>query len=125
MIGQIISYFETFTTDGEGVRKLTDAKAIIAKGEAGAQLEAAKVTAEELAHLEGTEILYVDYRQGPDLPIVKYDFPDSHFICFPYESRRTGIYAAGCVRAPNDSLVSMEDGAGAALKADFENVFGD
>jgi quinone-modifying oxidoreductase subunit QmoB len=103
--------------DGEGVRKLTDAKAIIAKGEAGAQLEAAKVTAEELAHLEGTEILNLDYRQGPDLPIVKYDFPDSHFICFPYESRRTGIYAAGCVRAPNDSLVSMEDGAGAALKA--------
>ena len=103
--------------DGEGLRKLTDAKAIIEKGEAGAQLEAAKETAQELGHLEGTEILNLDYRQGPDLPSLKYDFPDSHFICFPYETRRTGIYAAGCVRAPNDSLVSMEDGAGAALKA--------
>jgi quinone-modifying oxidoreductase subunit QmoB len=103
--------------DGEGVRKLTDAKAIIEKGEAGAQLEAAKETFEELKHLEGTEILNLDYRQGPDLPVLKYEFPDSHFICFPYETRRTGIYAAGCVRAPNDSLVCLEDGAGAALKA--------
>jgi quinone-modifying oxidoreductase subunit QmoB len=103
--------------DGEGIRQLTDAKAIIEKGEAGAQLEAAKVTFEELKHLDGTEILNLDYRQGPDLPVLKYEFPDSHFICFPYETRRTGIYAAGCVRAPNDSLVCMEDGAGAALKA--------
>ncbi len=103
--------------DGEGIRKLIDAKAVIAKGEAGAQLEAAKVTAGELKHLEGTAILNLDYRQGPDLPVLKYDFPDSHFICFPYETRRTGIYAAGCLRAPNDSLVSMEDGSGAALKA--------
>ncbi len=103
--------------DGEGIRKLTDAKAIIEKGEAGAQLEAAKETFEDLKHLEGTEVLNLDYRQGPDLPVLKYEFPDSHFICFPYETRRTGIYAAGCVRAPNDSLVCMEDGAGAALKA--------
>ncbi len=103
--------------DGEGIRQLTDAKAIIEKGEAGAQLEAAKVTFEELKHLDGTEILNLDYRQGPDLPVLKYEFPDSHFICFPYETRRTGIYAAGCVRAPNASLVCMEDGAGAALKA--------
>jgi quinone-modifying oxidoreductase subunit QmoB len=103
--------------DGEGLRKLADAQAIIQKGEEGAQLEMAKETVQELGHLEGTEILNLDYRQGPDLPVLKYDFPDSHFICFPYETRRTGIYAAGCVRAPNDSLVSMEDGAGAALKA--------
>jgi quinone-modifying oxidoreductase subunit QmoB len=103
--------------DGEGIRKLVDAKAIVAKGEAGAQLEAAKTTVEELGHLEGTAILNLDYRQGPDLPVLKYEFPDSHFICFPYETRRTGIYSAGCVRAPNDSLVCMEDGAGAAIKA--------
>jgi len=103
--------------DGEGIRKLIDAKKVIEKGEKSAQLEAAKVTVEELAHLEGTAILNLDYRQGPDLPILKYEFPDSHFICFPYETRRTGIYTAGCVRAPNDSLVCMEDGAGAAIKA--------
>jgi quinone-modifying oxidoreductase subunit QmoB len=103
--------------DGESIRKLTDAKKVIEKGEAGAQLEAAKATVEELGYLEGSAILNLDYRQGPDLPVLKYEFPDSHFICFPYETRRTGIYAAGCVRAPNDSLVCMEDGAGAAIKA--------
>ncbi|MFC1628906.1 hydrogenase iron-sulfur subunit, partial [Gemmatimonadota bacterium] len=103
--------------DSEGIRTLVDAEGIIDKGEAGGQLETAKVTVEELDHLKGTELLHLDYRQGPDLPVFKYDFPDSHFICFPYESRRTGIYAAGCVRAPNDSLVSREDGSGAALKA--------
>ncbi|MHC4696279.1 MAG: hydrogenase iron-sulfur subunit [Planctomycetota bacterium] len=103
--------------DGEAVRKLTDAKAVIAEGEAGAQLEAAKKTAEELQHHEGTDILRLGYRQGPDLPVLKYGFPDSHFICFPYETRRTGVYAAGCVRAPNDCDASREDATGAVLKA--------
>lgn len=103
--------------DGEALRRYTDAKGIVAKGEAGAQLEAAKETVEKLGHLEGSAILNLDYRQGPDLPQLKYDFPDSHFICFPYESRRTGIYAAGAVRAPGDAELAREDGAGAALKA--------
>lgn len=57
------------------------------------------------------------YRQGKGLPQLKYDFPDSHFICFPYETRRTGIYAAGTVRAPMDMMSSMEDASGAMLKA--------
>ncbi|MFC1861554.1 hydrogenase iron-sulfur subunit, partial [Chloroflexota bacterium] len=61
--------------------------------------------------------LHLEYRQGPELPTLKYGFPDSHFICFPYETRRTGIYAAGCVRQPMDSLTSTEDATGAALKA--------
>ncbi|UCG86649.1 MAG: FAD-dependent oxidoreductase [Gemmatimonadota bacterium] len=104
------------SADGEAIRRYNDAKAIVAKGEAGAQLEAAKQTVEELGHVEGSAILNLDYRQGPDLPVLKYEFPDSHFICFPYETRRTGIYMAGCVRAPNDSQVSQEDGSGAALK---------
>jgi quinone-modifying oxidoreductase subunit QmoB len=103
--------------DSESIRQFVDSQAVIAKGEAGAQLEAAKETAEKLKDLEGTEILNLDYRQGPDLPLLKYDFPDSHFICFPYETRRTGIYAAGCVRAPNDSDTCSEDASGAALKA--------
>ncbi len=103
--------------DGEAIRQFRDARAIIEKGEAGAQLEAAKVTVEELQHVDGTEVLHLSYRQGPDLPVLKYDFPDSHFVCFPYETRRTGIYAAGCVRAPNDSDVCREDATGAALKA--------
>ena len=61
--------------------------------------------------------LNLEYRQGPELPDLKYGFPDSHFICFPYETRRTGIYAAGPVRQPMDMSFSMEDARGAALKA--------
>ena len=103
--------------DGEAIRQLKDAQGTIEKGEAGAQLEAARITAEELKEHEGTDILRLGYRQGPDLPALKYQFPDSHFICFPYETRRTGVYAAGCVRAPNDTDACREDAAGAALKA--------
>jgi quinone-modifying oxidoreductase subunit QmoB len=64
-----------------------------------------------------SDILNLQYRQGPEVPALKYGFPDSHFICFPYETRRTGIYAAGCVRAPMDIFTSTQDAAGAALKA--------
>jgi quinone-modifying oxidoreductase subunit QmoB len=65
----------------------------------------------------GAKILNLAYRQGTDLPTLKYGFPDSHFICFPYETRRTGIYAAGGVRAPMDFATCANDAAGAALKA--------
>lgn len=66
---------------------------------------------------EGAGILNLTYRQGTDLPTLKYGFPDSHFICFPYETRRTAIYAAGPVRAPMDLAISANDAYGAALKA--------
>ncbi|MCJ7629388.1 MAG: FAD-dependent oxidoreductase, partial [Longimicrobiales bacterium] len=105
------------SADGEQIRKYVDAKAVVKKGEEGAQLENAKKAVEELGYLEDAQILNLTYRQGPDLPVFKYDFPDSHFICFPYESRRTGIYPAGCVRAPLDAQTAREDGSGAALKA--------
>ena len=62
-------------------------------------------------------ILNLTYRQGPDLPQLKAGLTDSHFICFPYETRRTGIYAAGPVRRPMDMLQATEDATGAALKA--------
>jgi len=62
-------------------------------------------------------ILNLQYRQGKDLPHLKYGFNDSHFICFPYETRRTGIYAAGPVRRPMDIAQATEDAMGAALKA--------
>ncbi len=64
-----------------------------------------------------SNILNLQYRQGPELPALQYGFPDSHFICFPYESRRTGIYPAGSVRAPMDYARCITDAAGAALKA--------
>ncbi len=62
-------------------------------------------------------ILNLTYRQGPDIPQLKYGFTDSHFICFPYETRRSGIYATGPVRRPMDIQQAEEDAAGATLKA--------
>ena len=62
-------------------------------------------------------ILNLTYRQGKDLPQLKHGLTDSHFICFPYETRRTGIYAAGPVRRPMDIAQATEDATGAALKA--------
>ena len=61
-------------------------------------------------------ILNLNYRQGPDVPQLKNGFSDSHFICFPYESRRTGIYTTGPVRRPMDIIQAKEDATGAALK---------
>ncbi|HAS88637.1 MAG TPA: heterodisulfide reductase subunit A [Desulfovibrio sp.] len=59
------------------------------------------------------------YRQGPAFPdLQQFDgYADSNYICFPYETRRTGIYAAGCVRQPMSMGLAREDAAGAVLKA--------
>jgi len=62
-------------------------------------------------------VLNLDYRQGKDIPLLKNGFNDSHFICFPYETRRTGIYTSGPVRRPMDIHQAAEDATGAALKA--------
>ena len=69
-------------------------------------------------------ILNLNYRQGKDLPHLKYGFNDSHFICFPYETRRTGIYTCGPVRRPMDTQQAIEDATGATLKAiqEIENA---
>jgi quinone-modifying oxidoreductase subunit QmoB len=64
-----------------------------------------------------SNILNLGYRQGPEIPALQHEFPDSHFICFPYETRRTGIYAAGCVHRPMNIASTLEDGAGAVMKA--------
>ncbi|MBI4705272.1 MAG: hydrogenase iron-sulfur subunit [Deltaproteobacteria bacterium] len=105
------------SADGEAIRQLRDAYGRIEKKESEKQVEDAKKLVEQLRHHDGTEILGLQYRQGPDLPVLRYGFPDSHYICFPYETRRTGIYAAGAVRAPMDPAQAAEDGWGAALKA--------
>ncbi len=69
------------------------------------------------ARVSVDSILNLDYRQGPDIPQLKHGFSDSHFICFPYETQRTGIYACGPVRRPMDIVQSVEDATGAAMKA--------
>jgi quinone-modifying oxidoreductase subunit QmoB len=66
---------------------------------------------------EGGPLLNLQYRQGPHLPVLHDGFADSHYICFPYETRRTGIYTAGPVRRPMDWAEAAEDAAGAVLKA--------
>lgn len=66
-----------------------------------------------------SSILNLAYRKGSELPHISdgFSFPDSHFICFPYETQRTGIYTAGPARSPADIATSERDAAGAALKA--------
>ncbi|NOX24584.1 MAG: hydrogenase iron-sulfur subunit [Deltaproteobacteria bacterium] len=59
------------------------------------------------------------YRQGPaflDLDLFE-GYADSHFICFPYETRRTGVYACGGVRKAANMEETIDDATGAALKA--------
>lgn len=59
------------------------------------------------------------YRQGPafiDLDLFD-GYADSHFICFPYETRRTGIYTCGGVRKAETIEETTDDATGAALKA--------
>jgi len=64
-------------------------------------------------------VLNLAYRQGPGLPEIEpyQGFADSNFICFPYETRRTGVYAAGAVHQAMTIPMAMNDGAGAACKA--------
>ena len=64
-------------------------------------------------------VVNLAYRQGPAFrDIGLFDgYSDSNYICFPYETQRTGIYAAGCVRRSMTVEESIEDAAGAALKA--------
>jgi quinone-modifying oxidoreductase subunit QmoB len=89
----------------------------------GLTLAATKGDDAKKAYLESTPkpeyILNLDYRQGPELPSLEgaVGFADSNFICFQYETRRTGVYAAGPVRQPMNMTESQEDAAGAMFKA--------
>jgi len=70
-----------------------------------------------VAKIAVESILNLDYRQGSDVPQLVNGFTDSHFICFPYETRRTGIYTAGPVRRPMDAAQAKTDAMGATMKA--------
>ena len=64
-------------------------------------------------------LLNLSYRQGPEIPSMEgaFGFADSNFLCFQYETRRTGVYAAGCIRQPMRMAEAAEDATGAAMKA--------
>ncbi|SLM31524.1 QmoB [Desulfamplus magnetovallimortis] len=64
-------------------------------------------------------VVNLAYRQGPgfrDNDIFG-GYADSNYICFPYETQRTGVYAAGAIRRSMTIEESIEDATGAALKA--------
>ncbi len=103
--------------DSEAIHTLHDAQAKVLRNESEKQRTEAQAVVASLRQHENTEILHLAYRQGPDLPVLRHGFPDSNFICFPYESQRTGIYAAGAARSPMDWAGAEEDAAGAAMKA--------
>lgn len=84
---------------------------------AGVDIFAVPKEGEGEPEVKPISILNLNYRQGTDVPQLKQGFTDSHFICFPYETRRTGIYTAGPVRRPMDIAQAREDATGAALKA--------
>ncbi len=67
----------------------------------------------------GEPVINLAYRQGPGfLDLDLFDgYADSHFICFPYETRRTGVYACGGVRKAETMEETIDDATGAALKA--------
>jgi quinone-modifying oxidoreductase subunit QmoB len=88
---------------------------IAVAGYAGAAPKPAALVAETLP--PGGSILNLQYRQGPHLPILADGFADSHFICFPYETRRSGIHTCGPVRRPMDIAEAREDATGAVMKA--------
>jgi quinone-modifying oxidoreductase subunit QmoB len=64
-------------------------------------------------------VVNLAYRQGPGFRDNELfdDYADSNYICFPYETQRTGIYAAGGIRRSMSVEESTEDATGAALKA--------
>ncbi len=68
---------------------------------------------------KGAHTINLAYRQGPAfLDLDLFDgYADSHFICFPYETRRTGIYTCGGVRKAMPMDECIDDATGAALKA--------
>ena len=66
---------------------------------------------------DGESALGLRYLQGEGLPVTKFGFADSNFVCFPYETRRTGIYSAGAARQAMDMAAAARDGRAAALKA--------
>jgi len=96
-------------TSGPDLDQLAEANRVAEGGDEGAK--------QQVVELMSKSVLNLTYRQGPDVPQFKHGFNDSHFICFPYETRRTAMYTAGPVRRPMDIAQSQEDATGAAMKA--------
>ncbi|NJL58564.1 MAG: FAD-dependent oxidoreductase [Desulfobacteraceae bacterium] len=115
-----------FLTKGEVVGVSKEAGELVVEADNTLLGEKLKVKADMVVLATGMVPVTADdpvvnlaYRQGPgfrDIGLFN-NYVDSNFICFPYETQRTGIYAAGCIRRSMTMEESIEDAAGAALKA--------
>jgi len=115
-----------FLTKGEVVSVSKNGDGIIVEADNTLLGEKIQVKADMVVLATGMVPATVDdpvvnlaYRQGPafrDIGLFN-GYSDSNFICFPYETQRTGIYAAGCIRRSMTIEESVEDASGAALKA--------
>lgn len=115
-----------FLTKGEVIRVSQNGSGLIVEADNTLLGEKIQVKADMVVLGTGMVPATVDdpvvnlaYRQGPGFRdnAIFNGYADSNFICFPYETQRTGIYAAGCIRRGLTMEESMEDAAGAALKA--------
>jgi coenzyme F420-reducing hydrogenase delta subunit/ferredoxin len=59
----------------------------------------------------------IEVGQVLQLPTNPFGFFESHRQCYPAESQRTGIFAAGCAREPMNVSQSIESGVAAAMRA--------
>ena len=115
-----------FMTKGEVIGVSKNGDGMIVEADNTLLGEKVKVKADMVVLATGMVPVTVDdpvvnmaYRQGPafrDIDIFN-GYCDSNFICFPYETQRTGIYAAGCIRRNMTIEESSEDATGATLKA--------
>jgi len=130
----LLEYFYTsiqqdegiFLTKGDVIGVFKNAEGLVAEADNTLLGEKIKVKADMVVLAAGMVPTTVDdpvvnlaYRQGPafrDIDLFN-GYCDSNFICFPYETQRTGIYAAGCIRRATTIEELIEDAAGAALKA--------
>jgi quinone-modifying oxidoreductase, subunit QmoB len=115
-----------FMTKGEVVKVSGNGEGLVVEADNTLLGEKLQVKADLVVLATGMVPVTVDdpvvnmaYRQGPafrDIGLFN-GYVDSNYICFPYETQRTGIYAAGAIRRSMTVEESMEDATGAALKA--------
>jgi len=115
-----------FLTKGEVVKVSKNGSQLVVEADNTLLGEKIKVRADLVVLAAGMvpataddPVVNLAYRQGPGFrDNALFDkYADSNFICFPYETQRTGVYAAGTIRRAMTIEESMEDAAGAALKA--------
>jgi quinone-modifying oxidoreductase subunit QmoB len=115
-----------FLTKGEVTRVSKNADSLIIEADNTLLGEKVRVKADMVVLATGMVPVTADdpvvnlaYRQGPGFRdnAIFDEYADSNFICFPYETQRTGIYAAGSIRRSMTVEEATEDASGAALKA--------